>query len=481
MTRDAAISLAPPRHRTAAARVDMAPAHGAGARSGDRLAGRLADVAMLATVAAIVALFALSPLTLEANGVAYMTSGGGVLSKVHPATLLAGLALGLRCLAARHPVQTAWRLATGDPGIVLLTTATTIAAGFAVAAAKVPVTPLIDTFVLPMMVFLLLKDLDGAILRGIALLLLVVFAANAIIGIAELLRHTRMIHFDVPDTASADPTRPDVVFDWRAQLAIDWRSSALFGHPLVNGMIVGSLILCLLMPEMDWLPALPRLLLLLLEAASMFSFGARASLVLTIAFGASVVVVRTVAAVSRGVRLPPRGIAIGLLAFAIVVGGGMALFASGFIDKTIDRFDSDAGSASTRLTMFTLFAQIPFGEMLLVPDKNVVATLQRMYGLEFGIESSWIGLLLTYGWVVTALIVAGLAAFARSVSKVCGRGAILALALYFILVSVSAAMNGKTTSFAMSVALAIVFLRKDGEGRHPAYIPTVGSVYHGHS
>ena len=43
-----------------------------------------ADAAVVAAVLSVVGLFAISPVTLEAHGVAYLTSGGGLLSKSIP-------------------------------------------------------------------------------------------------------------------------------------------------------------------------------------------------------------------------------------------------------------------------------------------------------------------------------------------------------------------------------------------------------------
>lgn len=433
----------------------------------------ISDLCGLGAVAAaalgVAALFAISPLTLESWGVSYTASGGGVLAKFHPATLILLGALALRCLAAPAPTRTALRLVTSDHGVLLLLAAVAVASVFAIGVDKVPVTPLVDTFVLPVITFLLLRDLHPAALRWLAWIVVAIMAANAVIAILELVRGWRLVHFDLPSSISADPTLSNSSFDWRAELAIDWRASALLGHPLVNGLITGAYLLCLVSSEAPWLKPPVRLALLALSGASMFAFGARTALVLTAALGAWLATTKLARAIAGGFRLDRRLFAMSLLVFAAVLMLGFALIATGYVDHTLERFNADAGSATTRLRMFALLEPMSWSDLVLKPDKDLVATLQRIQGLEYGIESSWLGLLLIYGAVVTAVVLAGLAAFAASVLRRCAHGAGCVLLLYFILVSVSASMSGKTTTFAMTVAMLMLFLRKGRSGLAAAH------------
>ena len=166
-------------------------------------------------------------------------------------------------------------------------------------------------------------------------------------------------------------------------------------------------------------------------------------------------------AVARGVRISARGAAPVLLATALGLAAVLILAYSGFVDKTVDRFSNDLGSASTRVTMFALLAPISLSDLLLSPDHDVVATLQRVYGLEFGIESSWIGLALTYGIIIAAMLSAGLLAFWRSVLRAGGRGGIVVCIFHLVLVSVTASLSGKTTTLAMVITLVVLFLSHD--------------------
>jgi hypothetical protein len=424
------------------------------------------DLALLSTVGCIVSLFVVSSLLLEKFGIPYATAGGGIFSKVHPATVAAIIALGFRCLATGAPFATAWRLFSGDRGIVLFLSAVVI--GFLAAViAKVPFSPFVDSFVLAVFVFILLRDLDPAITRWIALAIALVLVINNAMAIWEFLRGMHVVTIDVPEGISADPTRGDVVFDWRAELAHDWRATALLGHPLVNGMIVGCLIICMAAPGSGWLPELVRVPILLFSLVSMFAFGARTSLVLSGALAAWLILGRMAHAIASGRKLEARRSLAILLIGASVVGLALALYGTGFFDHTIERFQSDAGSASTRRTMFDLFQPLSWTDIMLGPDAETVATWQRIDGLEFGIESSWVGLVLSYGVIVTSILAIGMLAFARSVSRACGAGVVCVLLFYFISISVTASLSGKTTTMAMVVALVMLFLRAD-RARRPA-------------
>lgn len=426
----------------------------------DVLANWLSLAAVGATFASAISLLLISALALESVGIGYLSSGGGIASKFHPATFLACLALALRCAASRRPDRTLWRLATADAGCVLLAAAVVVMTIVGGLVTKTPVTPLVDTFVLPIVLLILLRDLDPRALRWLALALGAILCLNACMAVLEVVRGIHFLTIEVPAGASSDPTRADAVFDWRVDAANDWRARALFGHPLVNGLITGVFMLCLVAPAAAWIPLTIRIPVFALQTVAMFSFGARTALVLSLGMG-GLSALRQAIAARAGRPISPRAVAMGIAVMILVVGAGLALSETEFVGRTLSRFSEDAGSASTRITMFRLFDEISWDGLLFGPDKDVVATMQRLYGLEFGIESSWVGLVLTYGLIVTTLIVAALFAFFCSVARVGGRGTWLALLFFFMLVSVAASMSGKITEFAVTVVLIVVFLRRD--------------------
>ena len=266
-------------------------------------------LALVATFVAVVGLFAISPIALEARGIDYIDADGGFLSKFHPSTSIAATAFLLRCLAARRPVHLAWRLTTDDAGVLLMLTGTIVAAFFAAAVDKTPVTPLVDTFILPGLVFVLLRDLDRRAADLLAALVALVLVANAGIAIIEYWRGWHLIQAPVPPGVTNDPTKANEVFSWKADMASDWRAQALLGHPLVNGLVVGSFMICLAAPGSAWIPLVLRLPLLGLQGFAMLCFGARTALVLSIALAAWLLVIQVAAAIERGVRFTSRQVA----------------------------------------------------------------------------------------------------------------------------------------------------------------------------
>ncbi len=427
-----------------------------------------ADLALAATVCAVVALFSLSPVTLEGMGIPYMTAGGGIFSKVHPATPLAGCALAFRAIAARHPISAAWRLLTADTGAVLLLCAFSIMVAYAAVISHTPFTPLIDTFALPALMFLILRDLDPRIQRGLGIVVLLIFCANAVAALTEFLGHRHLITIPVPAGVSADPTRGDATFDWRAQLANDWRATALMGHPLTNGLATGAIILCLVARGTFWLPAIVKAPVILLQAVAMLAFGARTALVLTIVLSLWLGGGSLLRLLKQGRRLGPQHVAYALVTVAILLLSVGLFSQTSLVEHTLERFQNDQGSATTRITMFYLFDPLSWSDIILGPDPEQVATQQRLQGLEFGIESSWVGLALTYGLAVTIMTLTALAAFTRSVVKATGPGTGVIALFFLIQVSTAASLSTKTTILAMTVSLLLILLQKDDNFDVPA-------------
>jgi hypothetical protein len=281
-----------------------------------------------------------------------------------------------------------------------------------------------------------------------------------LLGLIEVVTGWRLIHISVPEGVTSDPTRTDLVFDWRADLATDWRATALFGHPLENAMLMGAFLICLASRGTAWLGTVPRLGLGVLALLAMFAFGGRASLVFAGFFiallGLAGLARRLIAGGAFGYRR-----AGAILLVLPLIGAGLALVSeTGLFERMAERFRADEGSAMARLRMWSLFDPIPWRDLILAPDQAVVKTWQRLEGLEFGIESFWVGFVLTYGLIMSVVLIAGLAAFVVSVVRLSGRGALAVFSFYFAGASTSTSLSSKTTSFAILTALILLVLRR---------------------
>jgi hypothetical protein len=439
-------------------------------------------IGLALTGAALIMLCAISPLLLAVHGINYDSAGGNILEKIHPGTFVAVLALVARLCAAPHPWRTLQRLLLAGPGLLLYLAALVLLAVYIVAVARSPVSPLVDTFLLALVFVLLLQGLDERIARALALIVVGFLAANAVIGLIEFSTGWRLIPLSVPDGVTSDPTRTDLVFDWRADLATDWRATALFGHPLENAMLIGAFLVCLAARGSAWIGTGLRLGLGILAFLAMFAFGGRAALIFSVIFIAAMALAGLARRLVSGRPFDLRAIGALLLAVPLVAIAVTMLGEAGLFERMAQRFSVDEGSATARLTMWSLFDPLPWRDLILAPDQAVVKTGQLLQGLEFGIESFWVGFALNYGLIMTAILIVGLAAFVISVVRVSGGGATAVFLFFFAVASTSTSLSSKTTGFAVLTAMVLLILRRDpgavpvqSDGRAPN-VPTMRST-----
>ena len=424
---------------------------------------RLADIALLLTYASITSLFVKSATLLEHIGYHYITPGGFPWEKFHPGTIMACFALALRILAADNVKAEARRLLASDPLITLYLAAIAIAAAHAIVISKSPVTGLVDTLLLPVILLALTRDLDPRIRRSLALLSCAIMGLNACIGLAEFLTGWRLVPvvpagFVMPDPGQAQNSDTDVSV--LAALS-DWRATALLGHPLENAFMTGALMLCLAAPGARWIRPGFRFSLLGVSLVAMVAFGGRSSLVLSVLgvvlFGAAAAA-RHLAA---GSAIPKRGMAIALFVMPAAVAIILLAWDAGFFDKFVMRFVEDSGSAEARIRMWDMFQPFSMTEILLGPDPEVVAVQQHLLALELGIESFWVALTLGYGLIVAGMLFVGLGLLAWRIVSVSGPGGAAIMIYYFVNASTSTSLSSKTTTFGLVVLLVVLILQSD--------------------
>ncbi len=420
-----------------------------------------ARASFAATAVSLVLTLLLSVLVLEQIGLThYASSGGTIFEKVHPGTWMAMMALALRMASEKKPFASLRGQLRRTLQLLLYGLAVLAAGAHAALVSKTPITPLIDTFMLPALYFLLLEKLDERSLRLLAWLVGVILAANALVGLVEYVTGGRLIPIDLPANVTDDPRHsPALVFDWRAALAKDWRPTALLGHPLTNADITGVFVTAICARDAGWIAPGLRFGLLMLEMLALFCFGGRAALVVTLIVVSMISAGWLLRFLGGGVRVSLRRWAYVLLASPLLFGALYALIEAGFFDRMIGRFSNDRGSAATRTKMFELFRAFDAQSLLLGPDPAVLATQQRLQGLEFGIESFVIDFMLQYGALVAMLLFAGLGAFVAAIMRACGRGAGAALLVFFVVGVTSESIGAKTTEFGLVVAIVMLFIR----------------------
>lgn len=397
----------------------------------------------LGLVIVAILLITISPLALVSLGFSYDDAGGSALEKVHPGSVAAYLLLGLCALYVRNPLTGAINGLARHPGTFFFLFAIALLMLHAIRVVVLPFTSFFDTFVTPVVVFFLFKDLRDERARRFVMLFHALMMLNSILGIVEFATGWRL----TPIVASGL-----VIED-------EWRSSALLGHPLANASLTGSYILALALGAARDIPRPMAALALVLSICGMVVFGGRASsvflLVMLLALGAL-----RFLHILRGGRFNTRNVLAVLISLPVLAAVVFGLLEAGFFNRFIERFIDDEGSASTRIEMFELFKHISISELLLAPDAAQMATLRSLYGLDFGIESFWVSFVLSYGLIPGLFFFAGLLAFCRDVVRSLRPGGTWVMVFFFAVASTSVSLSAKTPLFAVFILMLLVLMRK---------------------
>lgn len=394
-----------------------------------------------AALAAMTLVFLIiSPFALIEFGWQYGESGGSALEKIHPATLLTAFLVLLVAVTQGNPLVALGEALASHPRIAAYLVAVILLMAHALFVVGLPFTVFIDTFIGPALVFLLMLDLDETRRRQLALLVHVLFFANTIIGIAEFGLGFRLTPLHIEGEL----------------LEEEWRSSALMGHPLSNAMLTGSYMVLLLSGGARDLPVWLKPVLFLVAGAGMVVFGGRAATGLVLLFVIWHVVQRAFAVLS-GAHFDPRLVLAGLVGVPILLGAVLVLADAGFFDRFVSRLFDDHGSAGTRLAMFELFGHLSWTSLLFGPDHAHIASLMRHYGLDYGIESFWISMILSHGIIASVVFFLALLLFCLEVVR--ARPRALAVIIYFFAVaSASLSLSAKTPSFSVLILMILLLL-----------------------
>ncbi len=388
-------------------------------------------------------IFLVSSMTLYHFGIDYEAAGGSFIGKLHPGSWLLFAAFVLKLLGSGNPIGELDRILGRQPGTFLFLIAWTVLLVQAVLVQKLPFTPLIDTFLMPVVLVTLLRDASAPLKADLAIMLHLLFAANAVLAIFEYATGFRLVPF-VAGTFVVEH---------------DWRSTALFGHPLLNAMLAGCYIIALVMGGGQDLPKPMRAFAMALQLVAMVAFGGRSAFVLLapfLVYG----LVRQALPVLRGTRrLNVGALGPGVLLVPLLLAVVVLALEQGLLDSFLMRFINDNGSAEARLILLNMFSVIPVSDLLLGPDQNYVHILEVKGGIVYGLESLWLGFFITYGILVSLVFFTGLFAFCADLLAFTQRGAIAVLLFFFIVASTSVSLGAKTVEFGMVCALVMIFLR----------------------
>ena len=390
------------------------------------------------TCLAIAALFCISSMLLTHWGFNYEMAGGSIIEKMHPGSWLAMLAAALalitggmlrssRDFIARHPLLIAY---VSTWAFLLL---------YIILVQKLPFTPIIDTFFLPVIIIFLLDRLGELEKQKIATAMHIFMLFNSLLGLGEVMSGWRLTPYVVGGE----------------EIIADWRATAMMGHPLANACITGIYTLILVTGGGKTLTGSQRSIAIAGAIIGMVVFGGRAAMVFLLALSFPFMLLKGLKGFAFG-RMSYKSAAIGASGVLIIPAIMMALHSIGAFDKFISRFVEDRGSANTRIVMFELFEELPLREILLGPHPDVLATLRVVEGLDYGIESFWIATILMYGLLVSLIFFSGIFCFCIELVRSTNKGTWMALMYFFGVASTSVSLSAKSCIFAIFTAMVIV-------------------------
>jgi hypothetical protein len=410
---------------------------------------RLFDALLMA---AIILLFAVSPLLFDYVGLHYSIPGGNPLEKIHPGTLVLLVTLALAIIRQGNPVAYLDEIIKHHKGTAFFALTWLLLLLYILLVRKLPFTPIIDSFFLPVMAFLVYLGMSSRRHRILALVLHGIIFLNALIGLYEFAAGSIRL---IPHSAAARE-----VFDG------DWRSFALFGHPLTNATLTGAYLLVLTFGGGRDLPFFLRPAIFLTCLTALIAFGGRTSLLLTIMLLGLTALVRF-GTILSGRKMQLRNFAFIAIAIPVLAIGLVYLFETGFFSHLANRFANDDGSTLTRIQMFDILSRFSLKDLFFGPDLLLLKTLQNSEILS-GFESFIIAFVLYYGLAISIVFFAGLVTFCYDMMRQLYGGALVPLLFFFTVAATSLSLGAKTPMFGMLVIMLMVLQQR------PSPLPVSG-------
>jgi hypothetical protein len=405
----------------------------------------IAALVLLATIAA----FTMSAAMLTTWKIHYVTTGGNFYEKFHPATYFALLAFCLLLARNGDPIGQISRMFS-EAKLVLVYLLCWLALLVQVLVLERPFTAIIDTFLLPVVLCLVVWRLSPRQRKPLVWSLHLAILLNVSLGYYEYFSGHRLIPLTLGDITVNG----------------EWRSSALFGHPLTASSLVGGYVLALILRP-SLCPSVLRLPLIAFCLGSLMVFGGRTALITVLLVIGGFAVVE-ILRILRGKRtsLPMATATICLL--FVGAAGIFAVLDLGIYDKMLLRFSSDKGSALARYATFDLLSHFDWQELVLGPDPVRASALQNQFDLKYGIEDFWIASIVQFGIVHTTLLTIGLVGLFAEILRRAGGAAWAIILLVLVVAASSVSFSSKNIQLAQFILLITLLLPRERRAAAPA-------------
>jgi len=304
-----------------------------------------------------------------------------------------------------------------------------------------PFTVIIDTFLLPVVLCLVIWELAPAQRKWLVAAVHVTVLVNVVLGYYEYFSGHRLIPL----------TMGNIV------VLGEWRSAAFLGHPLTASGLIAAYVMAIVLRPALCPPVLLRLPLIAFCLASLMAFGGRTSLVTTLAIIAICGGVEAFRLMG-GKRVSHLAAIIAICVFFAAGAIVFAAFDLGTFDKMLTRFSSDKGSTLARYATFTMLSHFDWQELLLGPNPVRASALQTQLGLNYGIENFWVSCVVQFGIIHTVLLTVGLICFFIEVIRRSDNAVWAILLLIVVIAASSVSFSSKNIQLAQFVILISLLL-----------------------
>jgi hypothetical protein len=395
-------------------------------------------------VLAMITTFAVSSAMLTDWKIHYLTTGGNVLEKFHPATYFTLLAFFLLVFRNGDPVGEVNRMFS-EAKLLLVYLACWLCLLIQMLVLERPFTVIIDTFLLPVVLCLVIWRLSPALRRPLVWMIHLTILINVILGYYEYLSGHRLFALAL----GGDVT-----------VLGEWRSSALLGHPLTASGLIGAYILALILRPALCPPVFVRLPLIVLCLGSLMVFGGRTALVTVLTLIGCFAALE-IFRILRGGRTSLLVLIAAICLLFVAAAGIFAALDLGIFDKMLLRFSSDKGSTLARYATFNLLSHFDWRELILGPNPLRANALQTQWGLNYGIEDFWISCIVQFGIIHTILLTIGLLGLFTEILRRAS-GAAWAIVLLIVIVAASSvSFSSKNIQLAQFVLLITLLLPRE--------------------
>jgi hypothetical protein len=317
---------------------------------------------------------------------------------------------------------------------------------------------LLVTYLFPALLLLLLSHATKSTLKNISLLLGIIFVTNAIIGLAESATGNRLLPF-----VAGNET-----------YTFDRRSTALLGHPLNNALLTGAWVLMRLMTGLRSGFSIASLLAIGVATLSLLAFGGRAALVLMALLFVFYGYLQLLIGLASG-RAGRVILRVSLFTALVAIAAPIAV-ELGAADAIIERFLYSDGSNDTRFAALDILQAMEPGQWWTGVPISIRTALQARVSSEYGIELSWIALVVTFGYPIGLALIAGMLFTLGAIGRSGGMPAAF-LSFYFVATTfTSLSIGGKSLLLAQFIVLLVCISTLRTENAKQTFVPASDAV-----